>query len=630
MRGGGTLGIGISALQAYQRALQVTGHNIANVGTEGYSRQQLQLGTQQPMNTGFGSLGTGVATMGVRRVVDEFVEMRLGMNASAEGYERTYAEFARQLDSLLGDPAVGLSPALSRFFGAIEDVSTDPTSTAARQQLITEAQALADRFAQLEGRIDDQRSIANGRISNTVGEINQLAGSIARLNREIVEARGGNGGNNPNDLLDQRDTLIRELSERISVKTLAQSDGSVNVYVGRGQSLVVGFEQTQLFAQALGSDPERLDIGFRNGSAMVVATEFLSGGQLGALLELRNTLFDPASNALGRIAISLADRFNEIHTAGMDLRGLAGEAFFSLPPPSVLANRSNTATGRPELTINDIGGLRSSDYQLRFDGDNWILNRLSDNQRLATLAPGDSLEFDGLVLDTSSVGTAQRGDTFLLRPLRVAADLEVRITDPRAIAAALPVRAEAVAGNLGTASLRDLAITDAGNGALRSPVDIQFSGGEFVVNGIGIAPDPSGDTLIEANGWRVLIRGTPAEGDSFVVRDNTGGIGDNRGALALAQLSNRRELSGGSATLAESYAELVADIGVKTRRATINADVQSRLLAESKAQRESISGVNLDEEAANLLRFQQAYQASAQLIAVTGSLFDTLLNAVRR
>ena len=630
MSGGGILGVGTSGLLAYQRALQVTGHNIANVGTEGYSRQQLQLGTQQPQNTGFGSLGTGVAASNVRRVVDQFVEQRLGMNLSSEGYERTYAEFARQLDNVLADPDAGLAPALSRFFAALEDVATDPTSTAARQQLITEAQALTDRFAQVEGRIEDQRSIANGRIQSTVDEINQLAGSISQLNQEIVESRGRNGGRDPNDLLDRRDNLIRELSERIGVNTVEQSDGSVNVYIGRGQALVVGAQQTELFAQALGSDPLRLDIGFRNGSAMVVATEFMTGGRLGALLELRDTLFDPASNGLGRIAVSLVDTFNEIHSSGMDLRGLPGGDFFSRPEPRVLGNRTNSVTGTPQLSISDIGALEASDYQLRFDGDNWTLRRLSDNQRIASIPPGGSLDFDGLSLDLGDLAGAARGDSFLLRPTRVAGDLEVRVTDPRAVAAALPVTAEPAAANTGTASVRALNVTDAGSGTLRDPVDIEFTGGMFMVGGTAVAPDPSGDTTLEANGWRLVIRGTPEEGDRFSVRDNAGGIGDNRGALALADLANRRTLAGGAATLAEGYSELVADVGVKSRRAQVNADVQARLLDDARAQRENVSGVNLDEEAANLIRYQQAFQASAQVIAVAGSMFDTLIAAVRR
>lgn len=630
MSGGGIFGVGTSALLAYQRALQVTGHNIANVGTEGYSRQQLQLGTSQPLNSGFGSLGTGVTTTGVRRVVDQFVDARLGMNLSGAGYERTYAEFAGRLDTLLADPNSGLAPALSQFFAALEDVATDPTSTAARQQLISQAQSLTDRFAQLEGRIEDQRSIANGRITGTVDEINQLATSIAQLNREIVEARGRSAGRDPNDLLDRRDELIRDLSSLTSVKTLEQSDGSVNIYIGRGQALVVGFEQTRLFAQAMGADPGRLDIGFRNGSATVIATEFMTGGELGALLDLRDTLFDPASNGLGRIAVSLVDSFNEQHAAGMDLRGLAGGAFFERPDPRVYANLGNVASGMPDLAISDVGALEASDYQLRFDGDNWVLRRLADGERLATLAPGDSLDFDGLSLDLSGVSGAQRGDSFLLRPLQVAADLSVRITDPRAVAAALPVRAEAATQNTGAASLREINIVDPAAAGLRDPIDIEFTGGQFVVGGASFSPDPSGDTTIELNGWRAVIRGTPAEGDRFEVRDNAGGVGDNRGALALAGLARQRSLAGGTTSLSEGYAELVADVGVKTRRASINAEVQGRMLADARAQRESISGVNLDEEAANLLRFQQAYQASAQVIAVAGSMFDTLLAAVRR
>lgn len=627
---GGLFGTGTSALLSYQRALQVTGHNIANVGTEGFSRQRLDLVTRTPEMTGFGALGTGVAPASVSRVVDAFVEIRLGMNLSAEAYERTYAEFAAQLDGLLADPGAGLTPALGRLFAAVEDVATDPTSTAARQQLISEAQALVDRFAQLEGRIADQRAIVGGRIASSVEEINQLAAGVAELNARIVEARGRLSGREPNDLLDQRDVLVRQLAERVAVNTVEQSDGSVNVYIGRGQALVIGNETSQLLAGPMGADPNRLEILLRSGASNVPVTEFMSGGSLGAMLELRDQLLDPASNALGRVAIALVEGFNELHTAGMDLRGQLGQPFFGLPAPEILAQRSNAATGLPALEIRDPGALEASDYQLRFNGTDWVVRRLADGRTVGTIPAGGTLEFDGLDLDLSGVGSASAGDTFLLRPARVAGGLEVLVTDPRAVAAALPVRAEADPANSGSARVLALTVSDSGDAALRDPVSIEFSGGNYLVNGTPVPPDPSGDTVLEANGWRLVLRGTPAEGDVFEVVDNAGGIGDNRGALALAGLALDRRLAGGTATLAESYAALVSEVGVKTRRAKINADVQGRLLAEARSQRENISGVNLDEEAANLLRYQQAYQASAQMIAVAGSLFDTLLAAVRR
>ncbi|HEU4618972.1 MAG TPA: flagellar hook-associated protein FlgK [Gammaproteobacteria bacterium] len=627
---GGIFGIGTSALLAYQRALDVTGHNIANVATDGYSRQRLELATQTPIQTGIGAIGTGVAAVGIDRSADAFVNANLLQTTSAEAYERTYADIAAPIDDLLGDADAGLTPALQSFFAAVHDVATDPTSTAARQQLLSRGGALVDRFAALQGRIDEQRAATNGSIASTVEEVDEIGTGIAELNREIVAARARSGGEPPNDLLDRREELVRQLSERVSVSTVEQSDGSVNVFVGRGQALVVGFTTQRLTAQPAGPDPTRVEVGFGDGAAFVPVSSLLTGGRLGALLAVRDELIDPASNGLGRVALAVAQSFNETHEAGMDLNGRQGEAFFSVPAPQVLAGRGNAATGSPTLAVTDVSALEASDYEIRFDGAAWSVRRLADGAVVGSAAPNGSLAFDGLSLDLAGVSAEQSGDSFLLRPMRVADRLAVRIGDPRAVAAALPVRAEASASNAGAAAVQDVAVLDPADPALRSAADVTFTGGNFVVGAEIVPLDPSGDTTIDANGWRLVVRGTPADGDVFSVRDNSGAVGDNRNALALAGLADRGTLAGGTATISEGYEAVVADVGVKTQRAKLDSDVQAQLLDHAKSQRESVSGVNLDEEAANLLRYQQAYQAAAQVIATAGTMFDTLLAAVRR
>ncbi len=627
MSGAGILGIGTSALLTYQQALDVTGHNIANVGTDGYSRQQLDLATRTPLQTGLGSLGTGVQATGVSRSTDAFVQASLTLNTTANAYEQTYSEIASQVDNVLSDSNAGLTPALDKFFSAVQDVGNDPTSTAARQQLLTQGQALVDRFGQLQGTIDDQSKIVNGRIGAAVDTINQLASGIADLNRQIMTAKGG--GSPPNDLLDRRDELVRQLAEQVSVHTTEQSDGSVAVSIGQGQGLVVGTQTNKLAARPLGGDPGQLTVGFSDGTTFAPAGDSL-GGNLGALLDLKSTLLDPATNGLGRVAVGLAQNFNQVHEAGMDLDGKPGQAFFAVPAPKVLANRGNAAAGAPSLAVTDANALQASDYQLRFDGSAWTVRRVADGKTVGSAAPGGSLSFDGLSLDLSGVTGARAGDGFELQPLRVAGQMQVKISDPRAVAAALPVKAEAAAANTGGASVNALTVTDPTDPALRTPADVTFTGGNFVVGGTTVAPDPTGDTTIGANGWKLVIRGTPAEGDVFQVRDNTGGVGDNRGALALGSLAGQRTLAGGTATLADGYSQVVADVGVKTQRAKLNAGVQTQLLQQAQAQRNSVSGVNLDEEAANMLRFQQAYQAAAQVVATAGKMFDTLLAAVSR
>ena len=431
-------------------------------------------------------------------------------------------------------------------------------------------------------------------------------------------------------MLDQRDLLLRQIAERVSITTLEQSDGSINVYAGRGQALVVGTEATALSAEPSAYDPARIEIGFRNGATFIPVTDTLSGGTLGALLEVRDGLLDPAGNALGRVALGVTELFNEAHGRGMDLNGALGADFFARSDLKVMAHQNNAATGAPSLAVTDVSGLTPSDYELRFDGSNWNLTRLRDGQQLASLAPGATFAFDGLAIDLAGIAGGAAGDRFLLRPTQIAGDLSVRIQDPRAIAAALPVRAAAAPANTGTGAVGGLNVIDATNVQLRAQVDIQFTGGNFVAGAVSVPLDPSGETTIDINGWRLVVRGTPADGDTFSVRDNAGGVGDNRNALALAGLADLRMLGGGTASLGESYAELVADVGVKTRRAQINAEVQGDLLGDATAQRDAISGVNLDEEAADLIRFQQAYQASAQVIAVAGSMFESLFDALRR
>ena len=550
----GVFGIGTSALLAYQRAIQVTGQNIANVGQEGYSRQRVDLATRNPQFSGAGWYGQGVDVSGVSRITDQFVQRQVLDNSAGSARQQVYYQYAQRADSLLADPEAGLAPVLQQFFAAVQDVANDPTSTAARQVLLSEGEALADRFGFLQRRMDEQRQVVEGQIGAAVEEINGLAASIAGLNQQIVEGLGQSGGAPPNDLLDQRDALVERLSELVAVQTLPQDDGSLNVMIGTGQNLVMGNRATALSAQPLGADPSRTEIAVVNPSSVVPVTDIISGGELGALLDVRREIIDPVQNALGRTAVGLALSFNELHSQGVDLDGVAGGDFFRLPEGQVLTGRGNSATGAPTLAYTDAAALTTADYRASFDGVEWRLTRAGSATPLATAAPGGTLAADGFELDLSGIAGAAAGDSFDVRPTRTAAaELGVALTDPRAFAAALP-------------------------------------------------PATPGQSV----------------------------AGDNRNALALANLGTERVLANGTTGISASYNELVASVGVKTRQAQLSAEAQGRMLDASRAQREAVSGVNLDEEAANLLRYQQAYAAAAQVIATAGTLFDTLLVAVRR
>ncbi|WP_026289697.1 flagellar hook-associated protein FlgK [Thioalkalivibrio sulfidiphilus] len=644
----GVLGIGVSGLLAFQRALGVTGNNIANSATEGYSRQRIDLSTQIPQFAGNGYFGSGVQVSGVHRIFDQFVETQLRNSTSASEQYALYYDFARRVDNLLADPDSGLAPGLQQFFAAVQDVANDPTSNAARQVLISEAESLVDRFSFLNQRLEEQRNLVNGQIQTTVAEINSLAEAIADLNKDIVAALGRGGGAPPNDLLDQRDRLVLQLSELVSVNTIEQDDGALNVFIGNGQNLVLGNRATVLVADGLGPDPTQMQVGYVSPGATVDITPYMTGGRLGALLDLRTSVLDVAQNSMGRTAVGLAQAFNDQHRLGMDLNGALGEEFFRVPVPQVIPGAANTASGAPTVSIEDYTRLTVNDYRLRFDGSLWQLRREPGGQLLGTVDPTDPpedqvIEVDGLRLDISTITLPAdpldaSGDTYLIRPTRNGAQqIDTLITDTRRVAAATPeMLAAAGGGNTGEASVLSVGITDASGLTDLSPVTVTVIDNagtlEFVIDGDVVATfdllNPT--TEINYNGWQLVIEGEPAVGDNFQVSFTTAAVGDNRNALALAGLQDQRLMADGTATLEATYNTLVAEVGTRTRQAEIAARAQVKLLDEARAQRESISGVNLDEEAANLLRYQQAYQAAAQVISVTNSLFDTLINAVRR
>lgn len=627
--------IGTSALGAFQRALATTGHNISNVNTDGYSRQRVELINRPGNAAGNGFIGTGVDSSTVRRIHDQFVQQSLVQAHSAYEQQQMLYSMASQVDGLLADPATGLSTGLQNFFGTLHELADDPTSTAARQLVLTEGETLANRFNYLYDQLEQLRSRANNQIRTTVDEINGIAASIADVNRAIGDAYAAAAGQPPNDLLDKRDALVTQLAKLVSVQTFEQDNGALNVFIGSGQALVVNAEARQLAAGPLGPDINQLDIGLASGGATIDITDFISGGRLGGLLEYRDNVLDPAENAIGRVAIGLASVFNEQHQKGMDLDGDLGQAFFTEPTATVLPDTGNGST--LNVTIADVSRLTTDDYALRFDGTNWNLTRQRDGQPVAMTGTGtaaDPFLVDGLAMEVG--GAPAAGDVYVIRPTRAGArQIDTLLTNVRDIAAAYPVQGQADIANTGSAVISGLEILDATDPNLRTAVTLTYDAGtgEFS-DGSNTYPYTSGGN-IDLNGWRVRITGTPRDGDAFTFTDNTGGVGDNRNALALVALQNTNTLGAGatgtpSASFGEAYNELVSDVGTKTRSAEIASNAQKGLLDQAQSRREAVSGVNLDEEAANLLRFQQAYQAAAQLISIANQNFQTLIAAVGR
>ena len=686
---GDVLGISTSGALAAQRALSTTSHNIANATTKGYSRQRTDLATRPPQSQANGAVGTGVIVDNVRRVYDEFVVEELRNTSSLSTELDTQYDYISQVDTMLSDPNAGLAPAIQNFFGAMNGVADDPSSVSARQVLVSEARSLEDRFKYLDDRFDTMRNGLKKDMRNTVQAINDLAQSIADVNEAIVKAREI-GGTTPNDLLDQRDRLLLDLSNKISVRGQLQDDGRLNVFVGNGQILVVGGQAAKMDVVASPDDASEVEIVFKSNTTESFITKFLSGGELGGMLKFKSDILDVSQNDLGRIAVGISKTFNEQHQLGMDLKNVLGEKFFeelAITAPQVKNSKNNNGDMKLSAVITDLDKVTVSDYRLSYFDGKYSLVRLRDDKLVDTFSslPAE-IESEGFKLKIESGSTIENEDSFIIRPtVEGAQRFKVLISDVKKIAAASPVRTFADVGNLGDGEISSVEVlgTDSElfngkNKDLDMPLVVRFvdekhyeildNKGQPVTykkaaipatpaiaadeeghatpavpatpaspptitsiheydpeKGIDVFPTPDGIDLKV----RFKITGNPKQGDTFHIEYNKDGIGDNTNAVALAGLQNKRLLEDATATYTQVYARLVSRVGSKTHELDTSSKAQQLLLQQASERREGISGVNMDEEAAQLVRYQQLYKANAQVIATAKELFDTLMNSFR-
>jgi flagellar hook-associated protein 1 FlgK len=567
-------------------------------------------------------------------------------STAALGQSQQFNALAGQVNDLLGTGGSGLPASLQAFFDSVQGVANDPSSRVSRQLMINSAQTLAAQFRDVDGRLEAVASNTNAMLGSTVAEINNLTTSIAELNRRI--ASGATAGHAPNDLLDQRDELIRQLSERVSVTTATESNGMVNVFIGSGQAVVVGGDAVNLATVPNPTDSSRMEVAYVAGGTPVVVSSQLSGGVLGGILEFRSQILEPARDTINLMAYGVASAFNEVHAQGMDMDGeMGGDFFRSLasagPPPTAEArgHSRNSGNGVVSVTLGDAASVTSSTYVLARQGGIYTLTRQSDGAVLSLPGfPGAPATVDGMTIALNS-GAIADGDTFIISPVANAArNFDVAITDPDRIAAAGPVRSRAALDNSGTGRIGQAVLADpaAWNGegyrllAVDTDADgvtdawsLRDSADTEVLTGVYVP----GET-IEFGGLSFVLDGEPLPGDEFFVEPNAGGVSDNRNALALAALQSTPVMNGGRASFQQVYGNLIGDIGGKSLQAEVSVAVQTSLLERAVDTREAISGVNLDEEAADIMRYQLAYQAAAQLIATANSIFQTLIDVVRR
>jgi len=617
------LGIGTSALNAYKRALDVTGHNVANASTPGFSRQRVDFASRVPAGS---TVGAGVNADNVRRVVDEFVGQRLVADASGSGRLQAFSSAAARVDRLFSDSDIGIGGDIDRFFNGLSALSADPTSTAVRTEVLGNARDLAQGFQRLDGELDRIGGELEQELSLAVTEINRLAADIADLNERIATA--GAGGDTPNDLLDKRDAAVESLAELVDLRTVKQDGGDVNVFAAGGQPLVLGSEPGRLGVadDACGAGPE---LAFESAAGRVPVGDGVTGGKIAGLLDFRESLQRDAGR-LGRLAVGLSETINAQHRAGLDRTGRLGGDLFTPAAPEVVAASGNGGDAEPTAAFADPGALTGDAYVLRFDGGYELINRRTGESVSTTGSgtAGDPLRADGLSIAVR--GSPQPGDRFLLRPTHAAAgDIAAAISDPAALAAAAPAHVEAGPGNTGSTAA-ELRVIDARDSNLQQPAQIEFVAPDsFTVDGSGpFTYDP--DAGIDVNGHRITLEGTPAAGDRFDIRPNGADSGDNSNAAALAGLVSERRLAGGTRSFGDESANLIAEAGDRARQSERQLEAADAIRAQDRARRDAASGVNLDEEAANLMHFQQGFQAAARVISAADEMFQTLISAVGR
>ena len=635
------ISIGISGLNAAQAGMLTTSHNIANASTAGYNRQQIVQGTNTPISTGAGFVGQGTHVQTVMRIYDQFLGRQV-LSAEAGAAEMdAYRAQISQIDNLLADPSAGLSPTLAAFFKGVQDVAANPASIPGRQSMLSAAQALTARFQALDQRFTEIRDGINQQIAGQVTQINTYSSQLAEINQRIILAQANGADQPPNDLLDQRDHMLKDLNALVRVSTVVQGDGSFNVFVGNGQPLVVGNQSYQLKAVQAPDDSERITVALLGvgGTALTLPESQVAGGSLGGLLNFRSQTLDEAQNALGRIALTLAQNFNDQHRLGQDLTGALGTNFFNVSAPTASASSLNAGSGAPTVSIDapTIDRLTSSDYQLAFVGGNYRLTRLADNQvqNFATLPQ----TVDGITIAVGS-WLPVANDSVLIQPTRGGAgSIAVAFSDARQVAAAAPIRTATALINTGTASISAGTVNapPPTNAGLQHKVTLTFtSATTFDVRDVTTATTLASGVAyasganITYNGWATQISGNPATGDTFTVEANTGGVADNRNAALLGSLQTRSTMIGGStsgptASYQSAYTQIVSAVGSKANEVAAIGAAQQGLADHATQALQSLSGVNLDEEAANLLRYQQAYQASAKVLQIAGKVFDEIL-----
>ena len=640
------INIGTRALQANQLALQVAGNNIANVNTPGYSRQNVVMQNLPGQYTGSGFIGKGVDVKTIERKLDEYLTRQSNIASTNYSLDKTRSEKFKQLEAIFERGPNGLGAAVSDMMNAFADVAATPTDLTARSVTLTRLDEAASRFLAASQRMGDLQNSVELEATNKVDLVNDLAKGIADINTQISRTNGI--GQPPNDLLDRRDQMVREMNQYVKTTSIMASDGTLGVFLANSQPLVLNNTAAVLSLQAdeFGDKTQKKLVITRNKVDFTLEEASLGGGELAGLLRFQNTDITEASNLLGRMAVTITTELNNQHKLGLDLDGNIGTDLLKpivFGGENILSPKANTNTAGLQLglEIADASKLTPSDYLINFDtATTGKVIRQSDGKSFSFPTTGATApllaEVDGLKFSISSIGVIPAtGDHFLIKPFNTASsNMSSLFSTPRALAVASPVVGAMGTANTGSLQQTSLkALTNASS--VLTPVTITFnSASTFTRSDVAGTSSYLPGLAISSADWELVLQGAPKTGDTFTIYDiqDTAVNADFKfnSGNATAMMNLRDKALFDNATLTDGYASLISQVGVRAQSATYTAEVSGNISQNLESARSGVSGVNLDEEAANLLRFQQAYQASSKMIQISQTLFDNLMQSVGR
>jgi flagellar hook-associated protein 1 FlgK len=666
------INIGLSSLNANTAALNTISNNIANVDTDGYSRQQTVTTSSALQNIGVGYIGTGTTLSDVRRIYNSFLDTQVQTTTALAADATAYSTQASSTDALLSDDSTGISTTLASFFTQLQAVSTTANDASSRASLLTSAKALTARFNSVASQLAAQNTDVNSQLASTASKVNDLAASIAKLNTQITQA---NNGGSPNSLLDSRNEAVRQLNELVGAKVI-DNNGSYDVYIGNGQTLVSGSTVNTLTTVPSTTDATQMSLQLNYSQYSTDVTSVISGGSIGGLLRYRSDVLTPATNELGRIALTMADTVNSQLAQGVDSYGNFGSALYSdINSDAQVTQRSigattNKGSSNFNVSISDTSKLTANDYQVTFtDATHYSVSKLPDGTAMGSYSTADKPEIDGFQLSLNGT-SVQAGDTFKITPTRSAATaITTVMTDSKTLAAAGALTVNAGASNSGSGSVTQPALSsvlDDGSSAdlqagikNSSPVKLVFgatatdgtqsykvytaAGTEIASAAGSIVPgqnnplnitipllDSSGAAIAgKSYSFAMTVSGTPASNDTYTVSMTAAGSSDNRNAITTLALQTKATIGtadGNGVSLSDANASLVSSVGAKAAQGTSDVTATTAVLTQATTSRDSVSGVNLDEETANLVKYQQYYTASSQIIKAAQTMFDTLIN----